>query len=256
MTVRGNGRKEIFHDEDYYLRFLDQLTLVSGDEYISRLTRYIHLNPIKIERNRRVGKDRKIAQLDRYKWSSYRGYIDEEHSEEIVNYSWLDLMGRKTDKGKRQAYRKYVESCIVQKDAFLEASLEQSRYAIGDEDFIEKVNEDLEDSRLSKGVYGDVKWPERESISPEEIASIVSEAYALDRTLLSGRSSAAQDAKKVAVELACRHSNLSQRKVGETFGYTGNGSVVKQRARLRELLASNETLKRKFLRIERKIINS
>ena len=317
ISVRGNGRREVFHGQAYYLRFLDQLSnalekdgvilyayvllpnhyhlfvetphgniqrfmqrlntaysmyhrykhgepghcfqgrygakLVGGDDYAMRLIRYIHLNPVKIASNRRVSKERKTGQLNSYKWSSYLGYIDETAAEEMVNYDWLDVLGRKTSKGKRSAYRKYVEGCISDKDSRLIEALGESRYAIGDTAFLKEVEKDLKDVQKSKGVYGDITWPEGKTVSPEDIAVLVAEEFGVDRALLSSVNSAAREAKKVAVELSCRYSNLSQRKVGEHFGYRGNGSVLKQRVRIGELLAEDRELKRRFERIERKL---
>ncbi|MDD5705614.1 MAG: transposase, partial [Kiritimatiellae bacterium] len=49
-------------------------TLVSGDSYLLRLSRYIHLSPVAVaEWAGRALQDRR-AQLRSYAWSSYRGY--------------------------------------------------------------------------------------------------------------------------------------------------------------------------------------
>jgi hypothetical protein len=94
--------------------------LVSGDEYLVRLTRYIHLNPIRKERMKTWPVTEKKEYLNRYAWSSYRGYVDKEYAEEDVDYKWLELMGRRSMRGRREAYRRYVEGMIVEKDDVLE----------------------------------------------------------------------------------------------------------------------------------------
>ncbi len=48
--------------------------------------------------------------------------------------------------------------------------------------------------------------------------------------------------KKVAIELCCEFTSLSQRQIGLHFGYTSNGAVGKQRLRLRELMAEDDRL--------------
>ena len=59
-------------------------------------------------------------------------------------------------------------------------------------------------------------------------------------------------ARKVALEPACRYSNQSQRKIGEYFGYEGNGLVLKQRQRLTELMNDDKQMSGKVVRIETK----
>ena len=79
---------------------------------------------------------------------------------------------------------------------------------------------------------------------------MVAEAFGFKVEDLSGRRVDVRSAKKVAVELCCRYSNLSDRKVGECFGYRSNGAVMKQRVRLKKLVASDKKLERKIKRIE------
>ena len=86
--------------------------LVSGDEYLLRVTRYIHLNPVKVKRIEAWSAADKVRYLDTYPWSSYRGYVDKDRSEEIVNYRWLELMHRRTLARSRTAYRVYLESML------------------------------------------------------------------------------------------------------------------------------------------------
>ena len=227
--------------------------LVSGDDYIIRLTRYIHLNPVKIAGHKKISLAKKVSYLNRYKWSSYCGYAYKDAEEEIVNYNWLKLMRRKTQKGNRTEYKRYIESCISQTDEEFRASLIISRYAVGDAEFVEEVESGLRDVREDKGVYGDIKWPEGKNLCPDEIAIEVAAEFKLDKDLLLTRCRVARNAKKVALELSCRYSNQSQRKVGEYFGYKGNGSVLKQRQRLQELLNEDDKLRRRLDRIEKRL---
>ena len=51
--------------------------LLEGDTYLHRLSRYIHLNPVRTREARDWTVQQKRKWLRAYKWSSYRGYIDE-----------------------------------------------------------------------------------------------------------------------------------------------------------------------------------
>ena len=225
--------------------------LVSGDTYITALTRYIHLNPVKTASYRKCSAEQTVAALNRYPWSSYRGYVEARAAEERIDYRWRGLMGCVTPHGNRQRYRCYVEEFVKKTDEEFGAAEEASRYAIGDKRFVEQVESDLRDVQENKGVYGDILWPAGKRLPMETAASVVAKEFGLDPDVLLTRSYAGRVAKKVALELCCRYSGESQRAVGEYFGYRGNGSVSKQRQRLAELLETDKGLQRKLRKLQR-----
>jgi len=63
--------------------------LVSGDDYIVRLTRYIHLNPVCVRGMKNRESAEKWEYLRRYRWSSLRGYLNGKEAEDLVDYRWL-----------------------------------------------------------------------------------------------------------------------------------------------------------------------
>lgn len=320
VTVRGNARREVFHEPDDYLRFLQQLSdaleqdgvilyayvllsnhyhlfietphgnvqrfmqrlntaysmyhrfkhsepghcfqgrygakLVSGDTYIAALTRYIHLNAVKTAAFASKRSEERIVALRNYPWSSYHGYVNGKQADEFVDYRWLKLMNGAVGQGNRRRYRRYVEAFTVNSDDDFLSAKAVSRYAIGDERFIEQVESDLGDVREDKGVYGDIVWPEGQCVSPEAVAEVVAEAFGLKPHELRGRSYGARVGKKVAVELACLYSGQSQRTVGAYFGYHGNGSVSKQRHRLKEMIHEDGKLLKQMDKLKRKLTNA
>ena len=320
VTVRGNNRQCVFHGDEDYLHFLDQLSdclekdrvilyayvlmpnhfhffvetpagnlsrfmqrlntaysmyhrykhalpghcfqgrygakLVDGDTYILRLTRYIHLNPVKVVACEDMETEAKLARLYAHRWSSLAGYTDVACAEPIVDYRWLDLTGRQTLRGRHAAYKRYIELFVTKHDTGFVEAMAANRYAIGDDAFTGQVESDLRDVRVDKGVYGDIRWPTGRYVPVERIAELVADLFKLPVAELQARGYAARLAKKIALELACRHSGKSQRLVGEFFGYRGNGAVSKQRERLRELSADDSVLKRKLDKLEKTIIKS
>jgi REP element-mobilizing transposase RayT len=229
--------------------------LVSGDDYIIRLTRYIHLNPVKVKKCRDMSLEQKEQYLNDYKWSSYCGYVNKENAEDYVNYEWLKLMPRKTRAGRSAAYRRYLENYLLSVDKDFKSELAVSRYAVGNSEFIKEVEAELLEIRLNKGVYGDIKWPVGKTVSVDEVVIAVASDFKLDKELLLERCYAARQARKIAIELSCRYSNLSQRKIGEYFGYKGNGSVLKQRQKLKLLLNDDTKLSKRLARIKKKLMD-
>ncbi len=49
--------------------------LVEEDEYLLKLSRYVHLNPVRVGRWKKRSVSEQIAYLRRYRWSSYLDYI-------------------------------------------------------------------------------------------------------------------------------------------------------------------------------------
>ena len=68
--------------------------LVEDDVYLRALTRYIHLNPIKIASCRKLDRGERLRRLNAYPWSSYQGYIDARKAQEFVRYEVLKEYGR------------------------------------------------------------------------------------------------------------------------------------------------------------------
>jgi REP element-mobilizing transposase RayT len=64
--------------------------LAGGDEYLVRLTRYIHLNPVKVKAMERATPEEKERRLNTYRWSSYAGYAGLAGEEARINYRWLN----------------------------------------------------------------------------------------------------------------------------------------------------------------------
>jgi putative transposase len=52
--------------------------LVAGDEYLLKLSTYVHLNPVKMKSWRNKSLPKRFGHLRAYKWSSYLGYIGEQ----------------------------------------------------------------------------------------------------------------------------------------------------------------------------------
>ena len=176
--------------------------LVEDDVYLRALTRYIHLNPIKIVACRRLDRGERLRRLNAYPWSSYRGYIDVRHVEEFVAYEVLKEYGRDAAEGRRQ-YRAYTESCVLQDDEPTLAALAASRYAIGGDAFLERTEERIESRCSGRPQDADIDLPH--SLVPlAEIDAAVAQHYRIDAAALRQHGRSVGEAKVVAVELACR----------------------------------------------------
>jgi REP element-mobilizing transposase RayT len=105
--------------------------LVEADEYATELSRYIHLNPV------RVGM---VAKPEDYQWSSYRYYVGQGKAPEWMKADFiLGYFGGNTIKSKNK-YRKFVEELLdTEYDSPLKAVIASS--ILGNPDFVNEVSE-------------------------------------------------------------------------------------------------------------------
>jgi REP element-mobilizing transposase RayT len=60
--------------------------LVEDDEYLLKLSRYIHLNPIQIASIKKLPIEERFAALRSYRWSSFPGYVLARKAQDFVRY--------------------------------------------------------------------------------------------------------------------------------------------------------------------------
>ncbi len=227
--------------------------VVEGDNYILGLTRYIHLNPVKIRRLEAMTVEGLANALDQFVWSSYRGYAGLASPEARIDYRWLKILQRVTMHGNRNAYRRYVLGALADDDNVFLKEAGKSRYAIGDERFVASMEDELREKRMERAVTGDIVWPEDRLPSLDDVSVAVAEELGIGLAALRSHGHSVGDRKVVAVELCCRLSNASQRDVGRCFAYGSESSVGKARKRARVLLDGDPTFAAKLSRITKRL---
>jgi len=206
--------------------------LVQEDDYLLAVTRYIHLNPIKISACRRLSKPERARRLESYPWSSYPGYVAKREAHEFVCYDVLREYGS-TLAAARRHYGAYVRGCVTEDDQPLLEAMRASRYAIGADSFIEETKKRLEELRTGKVQDKDVALPTL-TIDIDTVDVCVAGHYRIDAADLKEHGHRAGSAKAVAVELACRLTGLSGRAVGIHYGGISASAVSNIRRKVRE----------------------
>ena len=124
--------------------------VVRGENYLLRLGRYIHLNPVFVGAAKKLPLRERIEMLRRYRWSSYRSYIGRAAPLDFVDYAPMLAMTKAPAKAKRPGeYRKFVESAIAKSDEDLRRIMSGSPLAIGPEEFVHWVR-GMHDKMLGK----------------------------------------------------------------------------------------------------------
>ena len=230
--------------------------VVEADEYLKELSRYLHLNPVRLKRYKRLTIEEKIRILKKYSWSSLPGYIGSGKRDEFVTYgAVLGYMGGDMKEGKKR-YRDFVLSGIRngEKNPLGEA---QAGAVLGTDSFIEWVRKTFIDGR---------DWVRKEQpqvgtlrgvIPVKEIARVVGEEYGVKpEELLKARSSY-REARRVLIEMSHR-LNVSYsplQKLGKELGGIGGAAVASNHTRLKKQMLRDRELAKRVKKIHNKLIS-
>ena len=220
--------------------------LVEDEVYLLAVTRYIHLNPVKIAACRRMSGQQRLDRLEAYPWSSYGGYAAATKAQEFVSYAVLKEYGRDLTAARRH-YRAYVQACLIDDDAPLLEAMAASRYAIGARAFRERTEEQIEERRSGRVQDQDLDLP-RPTVSLDEIDATVARHYGVDPRLFSAHGRRVGAAKAVAVEVASQLADMSGRAIGEHYGVgaTAIGANRRRLASRPDVLQVVETIGKKL----------
>jgi len=200
-----------------------QAKLVQDDVYLRALSRYIHLNPVKIAACGKLRRRERVRRLEAYPWSSYPGHVDARKVQEFVSYDVLKEYGNDPGAARRQ-YRAYTHACVLEDDAPMLEAMVASRYAIGDARFVERTEKRVEGRRSGRVQDEDLALP-RWTLALEDIDAAVARRYRIAAADLKTHGHHAGEAKVVAVELACRLTGLTQRAIGVHYGGISSSAV-------------------------------
>jgi len=219
--------------------------IVDKNEYLSLLSRYIHLNPVRTKQMKgRTEKDKK-EYLREYRWSSLSGYIDKRKKEGFINYEVvLGEYRGENDQG-REAYKKRLYTDIAEGLEIRDKIIGQS--IIGGEKFIEWVKK-----RFLKGKenreYPSIREIQRYRAKEEIIETVERETGKSFEEIRKEGGPIRQIAMDVLYRLGC----LKGVEIGKIFG-VDYSTVSQGRKRLREKIQKDKGLRKLLTRIEQKL---
>jgi putative transposase len=223
--------------------------LVEADEYLLPLSRYIHLNPIRTSHLNNSEIKNKEEYLQAYPWSSYPGYCSLKKRNKSFNYSWLlhTYYGSDGSKGRRR-YRAYVVKGIDGKIANpFDDTVHQS--ILGSQGFVDWIKTQLPDRNVRE-------VPSQRNlqyqISAKQIVGEIAKYGGVESDNLLDRKTKAKLLRQIGMELCYRYSILKQKEIGELFG-VDYSTVSQNRKRLKDKLATNRRLRKRFDEIRENI---
>lgn len=231
--------------------------LVEADEYLINLSRYIHLNPVRVKRYRDLPLDEKLKVLTGYRWSSYRAYAGFSKQAPYINYNQiLYYTGGNTRTGKKQ-YRDFVVAGLTGE---LQNPLEDARsgLVLGSEKFCEWIGEHFLTSLESKGSdlqhFGEILHP----ILVESIAHAVAAEYRVEAGSILRKNSPLKEARRVLIELSYRLNitGKSLRDLGNELGGISGSHVAKIHREVILQAGNNATLAKSITRLTQLLLGS
>ncbi|MCX6339408.1 MAG: transposase [Candidatus Aureabacteria bacterium] len=220
--------------------------LVDADAYLLELSRYLHLNPVRLKKLKDIPLGEKVGLLNRYPWSSYPAYIGKKKAPIFLHQDMiLGMIGGGAKEGPK-LYQRFVLDGL--KEAI--RSPLQARKAgivLGTpkfiewiyEHFIEGKQEDKEFSRLGELLA---------SHTVAEIAQKVADEYSLKPADIVKKRARHREARLMLIELSCRFGvrEKSLRAIGEQLGGICVSGMYKSRKRFQDNFERDKLLKKRF----------
>ena len=213
--------------------------LVDGDDYLLVLSRYVHLNPVKVSPIRNRPMEERKSCLRQYPWSTYQSYIGEQKPFDYVDYGpVLSEMGGKK-RARRKAYRKFVESGLAGDDKEFMAILKESPGSIGGEPFRAWVGELYQELLEKHARPEDVSFRRtHEVMLPDEVIEVLSEVLKVKEEEFCRRRRNSP-LRAIAARYLMKYAGQSQREAADYLKAGSGSAVSKQMVRYKELLSGD-----------------
>ncbi len=219
--------------------------LIAVDSYLLEVSRYLHLNSVRIPKLRSKGYEQRWQYLQGYHWSSLPGYINKEMSSDFVDYDLILSMV-----GGRHRYRSFVLDGLQHGISNPFEELKKG-VILGSDDFVDKVKEEyvvdgsLRDQPSYRGLMMDV-------LLPEVLMNCVADALAVDKRIFSVRFGNGVE-RGIVSELLYRYSGLTQPEIGKLLGGIDHSAVSKLRCRLKRKMEHDKQVKEQYTSTEDKV---
>lgn len=220
--------------------------LVDKVTYLTVLSRYIHLNPVRVKVMAKASFKERVTYLINYLWSSLPGYVTKNKKEPFIDYAIvLEEYGGNTNKA-RKAYRATIAVDLKEGIEIKDKILGQS--ILGKEEFIEWVKEKFIDREKDVAEIPSVKEIQRYR-SKDIVLKVIQEETGKDLENLRKEKGVL---RQIAMDVLYRIGGMRGREIGNLMGI-GYTAVSQERKRLSERIWKDKKLQALVNRIEKKL---
>ncbi|MBU0676867.1 MAG: transposase [Verrucomicrobia bacterium] len=213
--------------------------VVSGDEYLLRLTRYIHLNPVRTKEWEDRSIDDRIQFLHHFRWSSYRSYIGLCETDNIVTYGpIMKMVPHAQNEDLQAAYRRYVEAGLGTTDDEIVEALRHSPASLGSTVFQSELQE-----RINRD--GSALRSVQSSLSADDVIACVVQQFGVSGDRIHEHRKENWP-RAAAAQMLAKYSNMTQAGIAKKFGLHSNSAVCHMIRRLKNACALDHDLAAKI----------
>jgi len=201
--------------------------LIEADDYLSELSRYIHLNPV------RVGI---VEKPEQYQWSSYRSYIGQSKPPEWLNTGFiLGCFAQKTTDAQNK-YRIFVEDRLGEEyESPLKRTIGTS--ILGSAAFIDEITTTHLQGKEDGNIPALRQLTSRPT--PKEIVTAVRAEFSDNEKLV----------RRASIHLCHKHSGLRLGEIGENF-HVRDTAISEASRRFARELGADKKLREAVARIK------
>jgi putative transposase len=233
--------------------------LIDADEYLLELSRYVHLNPVRIRKNSRFPIEKKKAILESYRWSSYGGYIHRDQRQPFMTYDMiLAMVGDQDTPKSRRQYRRFVLSGIT--EDLSETFWDDLKWQIlkGREEFADRIYETFMDRRRATPSTLDMSLSPRQTLTIDDIAEQVATVCDVEKDALYRKRSSSALARSFFMELCCSYMNarMSLTEIGRELGNVSVAALSHNNRRLRDRMDNDPTIWRLYEEVKKRVDQS
>ncbi len=242
-TPRGNMSKVMHYINGSYTSYINRkrrrdghlfqgrykAILIDRDNYLLELSRYIHLNPVRAKM---------VVKPKDYVHSSYRSYVSR-NREEIVHRDLILEMISKDGYYASRRYRDFVEKAIGQG---LENPLKDvyGGMILGAQNFVKQVLAKLKGDTFKREEIS-YRRELQTARSSDDVIDSIAEYFSVSRDELFGNKG---EYRNIAIYLIKKYTGLTNRQIGQLFGYISYSAVGKAYQRFSTKLAKDKLLRK------------
>lgn len=214
--------------------------LVDKDNYLTIVSRYIHLNPIRTAGFAKMKVEEKLNYLFTYPWSSLPGYLDQLKRLDFVDVSFvLAEYGGDTPNGKLR-YRQQIAEDLKASPEIKNQIIGQS--ILGNDEFVSKIQEKYVVAHKDRERPGVAKV--HRYLSQDAVLTIVKQQTGMQQVL-----NATGTNRQIIMTMLYKFAGMNNREIGELLG-VDYSTVSQGRSRLRKKIAENQGIELLVRRIE------
>ena len=211
--------------------------VVEADSYLLELSRYVHLNPVRVELMRRKAMTEQVKYLRSYGWSSLDGYLNGGNRKSWVVYD--DVLNYV--EGSRKRYAEFIGEGLKRGYASPWEDL-QGQVVLGSEGFWGRVKEKR--SRKGQDLREQTSLRILERVELEKVLRKGAAYFKLRPEQLQRRRSGYRDQRALVMEMMYRHSGVSQKQIGGYLGGMDYTAISHERGRIRHKMLEDGRLRK------------